>query len=553
MKTISTLLLSFILLITQLSAQTTAFSYTGGPQTYTVPAGINIITVNVRGAQGANASGQSSAGANGGGGGSVQCKMAVTPGQTLYIYVGGSGSGDLPGYHGGAFGTQGSATGSNGNTIYFSGGGGGGASEIAMNTFDNTKVIAGGGGGGGAAIASGAPGGAGGGVVGQSGGGITGPTDEYSGKGGTQSNGGAGGSISGAGAGFALPGTRLNGGWGASAAGGGGGGYYGGGGGGSMANVGLVFSAAGGGGGSSWADALLATEVVMTQGDKTGDGSVTITPFVPIVQVPPTVSTQAATNIYSNVAQLNAFVDDKGAATTIAFEYSTSPTMVTVIGTLPATAPNLAAGSGNTAASLQLTNLTASTTYYFQVAATNSAGTTKGSILSFTTTAPGKPIVITTTPVVQLSMVSLTGVVNPNGSTTTSTFEYSTDSTFTTGVITVASSPYTANQVYTNVYGLTGNQTYFYRVKAVNSYGTSYGNIIRFKTVFTYEGIFVTVKNGKWDDPTLWDNGHVPVATSQVIVKHGITITTNSSCYSLRLQFPGSIYLYSNTKLDILH
>ena len=130
-----------------LADSATTFDYTGAEQTYTVPAAVCSITVDAYGAQGGNGQGYAYTfyspvvydvlGGNGGNGNRVQATLTVTPGETLYVYVGGQGGQTSGGYNGG---------GNTGNT----GGGGGGASDVrqAGSGLGNRVVIAGGGGGG---------------------------------------------------------------------------------------------------------------------------------------------------------------------------------------------------------------------------------------------------------------------------------------------------------------------------------------------------------------------------------------------------------------------
>src|SRR5690242_9780006 len=67
---------------------TQTFNYTGAQQTFTVPAGITSIHVNMYGAKGGD--GQNAG--TGGSGGRVQADYPVTPGQTIYVFVGGAGA-----------------------------------------------------------------------------------------------------------------------------------------------------------------------------------------------------------------------------------------------------------------------------------------------------------------------------------------------------------------------------------------------------------------------------------------------------------------------------
>ncbi len=258
-------------------ATTTTFNYTGAVQMYTVPAGINSISVDARGARGG--------GSSGGNGGRVVANLAVTAGQVLNIFVGGAGQdagGSTPGgYNGGGH-----------QTLAVYGSSGGGASDIRTGgtALANRVIVAGGGGGGSFA------GGAGGGLTG--GDGISDPAyPSLQGFGGSQISGGTPGLAGGVSYGDygvlgfggnvndVLSSTPFT-----TGGGGGGGGYYGGGGGGSGINpgdpVGLV-ETGNGGGGSSYTDAVLATSVSHTQGFNGGDGIV----IVSAVIITPTATT----------------------------------------------------------------------------------------------------------------------------------------------------------------------------------------------------------------------------------------------------------------------
>ena len=248
----------------------TTFNYTGGMQTYTVPAGVTSIIVDMSGGEGGLSYYVPNGGPGGhisGLGGRVQATYAVTPGQVYNIFVGqkgvsGTTVGGAGGYNGG--GTAGTYGGNQGG-----GGGGGGASDIRFGGVGlaNRKFVAGGGGGAGYNNGSGEDGGNGGGLIGLNGEVANNPNDVGSGKGGTQLAGGAFGQFPGWPGG--TNGVLGVGGDGAptTLGGGGGGGYYGGGGG----------SFGGGGGASSYTDPA-ATGVAHSQGYKSGNGQVIITP-----------------------------------------------------------------------------------------------------------------------------------------------------------------------------------------------------------------------------------------------------------------------------------
>lgn len=102
------------------------FSYTGSFQTWTVPPCITSITIEALGAQG----GSSSAGGTGGLGGRAVATVTVTPGDILYIYVGGAGfQAPGPGPCGGA-GFNGGGDGTYNSAYPQRAGGGGGASDV---------------------------------------------------------------------------------------------------------------------------------------------------------------------------------------------------------------------------------------------------------------------------------------------------------------------------------------------------------------------------------------------------------------------------------------
>ncbi|MCB0882326.1 MAG: hypothetical protein KDC33_08955, partial [Thermoleophilia bacterium] len=74
------------------SAAPVTFNSTGAPQTYTVPAGVTSVRVTAHGAQGGSGYGILPNGCPGGKGAEVRGTLAVTPGQTLYVLVGGVGT-----------------------------------------------------------------------------------------------------------------------------------------------------------------------------------------------------------------------------------------------------------------------------------------------------------------------------------------------------------------------------------------------------------------------------------------------------------------------------
>lgn len=259
------------------------FHYVDKVQRFEVPAGVGNVTVVARGASGEGTNKVPSSH-----GGRVFAVVPVQPGETLYVYVGGTATKAGGGFNGGGDG---------GSEFGFSGYGGGGASDVrarGKKLTDRIVVAGGGGGDGGTGYGTSGFGGRGGGLVGGPGGNGNGSsTSGYGGaggQGGTQNAGGQGGfNASGSGG----PGAGANGRAGVGGAGGiidtssdycggagggGGGGYYGGGGGGCGYGFGTYPGGGGGGGGGSSYVEPEATRSKMWQGwkDAVGNGLVVI-------------------------------------------------------------------------------------------------------------------------------------------------------------------------------------------------------------------------------------------------------------------------------------
>ena len=85
----------------------------------------------------------------------------------------------------------------------------------------------------------------------------------------------------------------------------------------------------------------------------------------------------------------------------------------------------------------------------------------------------------------------LNGNVNDNAASTTTSFEYSTNATLSSGVNSIAATPGTITQdagataISANLTGLTPTTTYYYRAKGVNANGTTTGAILSFTTTIS--------------------------------------------------------------------
>ena len=236
--------------VTTVTGKTTlTFAFTGGIQNFVVPANVCEVEIDAYGAEGGQVGGAFSAGL----GGRARATVAVTPGETLFVFVGGATFTQTGGFNGGG-------NGGTGTENMSAGLGGGGASDVRQggSGLSNRVVVAGGGGG---RSNGSAEGGDGGGLSGVAG------TGTLPGGGGTQVSGGST-------AGNGSAGVLGQGGDGGDdttiAGGGGGGGYYGGGGG--SGDPGSS-NAGGGGGGSGFGPA----GTFFQTGVRNGDGEVSIT------------------------------------------------------------------------------------------------------------------------------------------------------------------------------------------------------------------------------------------------------------------------------------
>ncbi|MFF1792364.1 hypothetical protein ACFVX9_38615, partial [Kitasatospora sp. NPDC058243] len=248
------------------------FTYSGGDQTFTVPAGVSSVYARVFGAGGAGSPRPYYTGQYGGGGGGYTTgTLAVTPGQRLTVTSGQGGvmNSTSPTYGGGGAGGQGFTNAAGASAT---GGSGGGLSAVWNGTYGTTPLLIAGGGGGSSPGADATTPAAGG------GGGTNGGQDNQpaaSGRGGTQTAGGAAATQTACAA--ATAGNQYQGGSGANnsgyeGGGGGGGGYYGGGGG-ACQRSGTLDPNGMGGGGSGYNRGTGVTNTQTSNGtNSTGNG-----------------------------------------------------------------------------------------------------------------------------------------------------------------------------------------------------------------------------------------------------------------------------------------
>jgi hypothetical protein len=149
------------------------------------------------------------------------------------------------------------------------------------------------------------------------------------------------------------------------------------------------------------------------------------------------------------------------------------------------------AGAGNFKSSVD--ELNGGTIYFLRAYATNNDGTGYGMTLSFKTS--GQPKVYNspecvTKPATNIKSISsvLNATVNPNNLPTTVSFEYGTTVNYGNSIL-FANNPIngnTNNNLSTQINSLIRGTIYHFRVKAVNSKGTSYGQDMVFTANFGF-------------------------------------------------------------------
>lgn len=275
---------------------------------------------------------------------------------------------------------------------------------------------------------------------------------------------------------------------------------------------------------------------------------------------PPTVATLSATSVGATGATLNGNVTPNGLATTAWFELGTDPTLTSFFNT-----PSQPVGSGTTSQSVNaaLTGLATGTTYYYRVAASNSSGTSKGSILSLL---PGAAPAVTTLAVTSVgaTTATLNGNVTPNGLATTALFEWGTDPSMTiysntttqllgSGVISQAASA--------PLSGLSSGATFYFRVVASNSSGTNKGSTAGFTPdaapASAPTGVSALAGYGEvtisWSPVVMGTSYNIYFSTTSGVTKTtGIKIAGVTSPYIVTGLNNGTTYYFVLTAVNII-
>ena len=142
-------------------------------------------------------------------------------------------------------------------------------------------------------------------------------------------------------------------------------------------------------------------------------------------------------------------------------------------------------GRGKGSFSSNITGLNVDVVYYIRAYAANSVGTGYGRVVSFISYGQSPTATTSSVTNIEATTATLIGNVVANNLSTVVTLEYGTTTSYGT-TVTAAQSPLTGvttSSVNADIAGLTEATIYHFRVKAVNSLGTTYGSDLTFTTL----------------------------------------------------------------------
>jgi len=243
---------------------------------------------------------------------------------------------------------------------------------------------------------------------------------------------------------------------------------------------------------------------------------------------PPTVTTTTITNITETTATGGGNVTAQGSSSVkargVCWSTSSDPTT---------SDSHTTDGSGTGSFTSNINGLTANTPYYVRAYATNSAGTSYGSQVSFTTSGSGTPPTVTTTTITNITQTTATGGgnVTAQGSSlvTARGVCWSTSSNPT------ISDAHTTNGSGTgsftsNITGLAANTPYNVRAYATNIAGTAYGSQVSFTTSGSGTPPTVTTTTiTNITQTTATGGGNVTSQGSSLVTARGVCWSTSSN------------------------
>ncbi|MBQ6276080.1 MAG: hypothetical protein IJK62_05175 [Bacteroidales bacterium] len=245
--------------------------------------------------------------------------------------------------------------------------------------------------------------------------------------------------------------------------------------------------------------------------------------------IPPSVTTNAATDIYSASATLNGNVTNHGGTTgTIrGFVYGVSADNL---------ADSVTSGTGSGAYSKSIAGLAPSATYYFKAFASNSAGTVYGEVKQFATKAAVTPTVQTNAATaITATTATFNGNVTAVGNdpVTVRGFVWGTSSTNLSNNVESGSG---TGSFAKEITGLTHSTTYYYKAYATNAAGTSYGQVKSFATTTITAPTVQTNAASSISMTGATLNGNVTADGGATITARGFVYGTSASNLSQNVQ-----------------
>jgi hypothetical protein len=195
------------------------------------------------------------------------------------------------------------------------------------------------------------------------------------------------------------------------------------------------------------------------------------------ISLMPVAVTGTAASITTTDAALQGTANPEGLPATAYFQYG--PTT----GYGSTTSPqSIGSGTSTVLIGQTVSGMLPGATYHFRLAVTSAAGTALGGDQSWTALAAAPSVTVLAPTQISTSSFTLNGTVNPNGAVTMAWFDYGTTPALgtTTGTIGTgnATVPFSCN-----LSALPSNQTYYYRLVAANTSGTTASAILSVSTL----------------------------------------------------------------------
>ena len=239
----------------------------------------------------------------------------------------------------------------------------------------------------------------------------------------------------------------------------------------------------------------------------------------------PVLTTTDASSIGTTTAVSGGVITSDGGANV------TSKGVCWSVTTNPTIADSKAEGTGNGTFTSNITGLLPATTYHLRAFATNSAGTSYGNEISFTTLSVSVPTVTTATITVFTMTTANAGgnvTADGGGSVTARGVCYATTAspTLSNSVVTGGAG---LGKFTASVTGLLPSTTYHVRAYATNSAGTAYGNDVQFTTTAASVPTITTTVISSLNTTSAVSGGTITSNGGAVISQSGICWSSSAN------------------------